>query len=228
MRTLRQTVITVFGAAVLTAIASMGAQAQTVSLAKGNTLSEDGWTATITGVSCRTGSVSCASSVLNDDELELVSSTHGISFELLSTGSSVLSVSDPSGATANATADLQFTVSIQPTSKTSTATLKSLSAAVAATSTPTANLGEITGSIDLSAGQGVNINGNTTSGTFTFAPTNAVSLSYNLSLAATPGTTLALNNLTTKAPEPATLAILAPVVFTLVKMRQSKKRRLAV
>src|ERR1700744_5158281 len=108
----------------------MGAQAQTVSLATGKSLSEDGWTATITGVSCTTGSVSCASSVLNNDELELVSSTHGISFELLSTGSSVLSVSDPTGATANATADLQFTISIQPTSKTSTATLKSLSAEI--------------------------------------------------------------------------------------------------
>jgi hypothetical protein len=238
---LRQIVTAAFGFAAMTAVASVGAQAQTsISLVTGGTITDNGYTITLStcsytvpGVSSGSCNASTAGSPLAGDVLEAVDTGHDVSFVLVnSSGGPVLSISNPSSSKSPETADIDYTVLVTQTSATKR-NITSVSAAVQGTSSTLSNpYSQITigGNVSCSTcgGSGIGLSSNQTTGVvgpITFSPTQQILLSEDLDLTAPPGTSLTLNNNPTNAPEPATLTVLGSAVLALVKTRKSRKRR---
>lgn len=232
---MRQTVVGVLSFAAMTVVACFGANAQSsVALAAGNSFSSDGWTVKITTCSYASltgGGGACSPGTSGNlpagDVLEALTTTHGVSFEIVNTnpGTPVLSITS---ALNEYVADINYTLNIYPTSTPSSLTLDSVSAAVSGVGTATQYLSDIS--------VGYNVNGSpqafsyadgTTTGPITFAPTQLVSLSVDLKLntGGIPGITLTVPNQTTNAPEPASLLIVGSGLLALANVRQRKVRQ---
>jgi hypothetical protein len=225
--TLRQIVIAAFCFAVMTVTASVGAHAQcstcVAALADGNSISYDGWTVSISGLS---------GNVPSTLELEIVTgsgetSSTSLVYELInSNGSSTLLTTTGS--------DLELKYDITVTSAPTRA--RSVSAAMSGadsncgtSSHCKTDLGDITAAISAES-KNISLSASSTSSKkVTFTPANPLEISYDVKLAPpSSGVTLSLSKLQTTVPEPATLAVLGPVVFALVKARKSKKRQHAL
>jgi hypothetical protein len=247
---LRQTVIAAFGFATMMVGANVGAHAQSTSLAANNSFMDNGWLVTITSLSCEVsqngaGQVACGSSssvpsLPSTDVLEVTGSGRNVSIALAnSAGGSALQFTD--GGTGNEKVDINYSISLQKVSNT-TQNLNSLSAAVqgaiksstgAVDSTPYAFPGISDGASYSYVGANGTSGGTSLAystvtgiaGPATFTPSTSITLTQDISLIATPGSTLTFGGNTINAPEPATLVILTPVVLALVKARKSRKRQ---
>lgn len=236
----KQTVVAALGLAVMTAAASVGAQAQTsISLvANGGSIVDNGYTITLSGCgysipggASGNCNASTSGSPLFGDQLQAVSNGRDVSFVLVNSNGGPVFSFDNTG-TSNQTADISYTVTMTQNAGTSMK-LTSISAAVQGTSsssgTPYSQI-SIGGTVQWTGGGGgsAGLSSNATTGVvgpITFSPSATVILTEDLDLTAPPGTTLALNGNPTKAPEPATLAILGPAILGLVKARKLRKRQ---
>jgi hypothetical protein len=264
--TLKQAVVAVCFLAVMT----VGANAATplASLAFDTTGSTqsftyDGWTVSL--ASCTysdpaafSGTSSCnagtSGSPLNGDQIQLVSTSRGLSLVLANSNSSqsVITIADTtSGVNATAyvgdiTYSLQVSAGTNPTPKNFT----SVSAAVSGVSTASTSPYSVVSSTPYTVGgpknpltfvsDGLTVKygsnpATTETGSFNaatgattvapFSPQTGITITEDLDLTVQPGQRLVLNNNPTYAPEPATIALMAPALLAMVKARKSRRRK---